>query len=357
MQLLITGAASSRGQATLSAALAQGHSVHAVLSPTEIQPSNISISIHPHLTWLNVDWLEESGQEGISALKGIDAVIHIDEVSSGPFERHYLGTVQTTERLIHAMVRNRVSRLILMSSLAVYSYEQLATDQLLDETSSLESALETRPAYVQAKLMQEALLFSFHQCWGGQVTLLRPGFNYSPQKLWQPILGLADGLPQAEAITDTASIRTSQAKRYWQISPQGSLPLLYVEHFASAAIAALKPIAIGETFNLVDDHLPSRIDYGKAVADVMETPRAIPVPWALAKAAEQMQRRTGISLPRLPRSLNRQKLNASFKPLRYSNVKAKRMLQWQPNTHWQTVLRQAEVSCVEPLAELLVSQK
>ena len=342
MQLLITGAASPRGQATLAAALAQGHSVHAVLSPTERQPS--TITSHPNLIWLNIDWLEESGQEGITALKGIDAVIHIDEVTSGPFERHYLGTVQTTERLIQAMMRNRVRRLILTSSLAVYGYEQLATDQLLDETSPLESAVETRPAYVQAKLMQEALLCSFNNCWGGQATILRPGFNYGQQQLWQPILGLADGLPQAEAITDTAEIQTRRAKRYWQISPQGSLPLLYAEHFASAAIASLQPIAIGETFNLVDDRLPSRLDYGKAVADIMPTPQAIPVPWAWAKAAERMQRRTGISLPRLPRSLNRQELNASFKPLRYSNVKAKRMLQWQPTTAWQDVLSKAAMA-------------
>lgn len=355
MQLLITGAVSPRGQATLAAALAQGHSVDAVLSPAETQPS--TICPHPNLTWLNIDWLEESGQEGIAALQGIEAVIHIDEVNSGPFERHYLGTVQTTERLIQAMVRNKVRRLILTSSLAVYGYEQLATDQLLDETSPLESALETRPPYVQAKLMQEALLCSFNQCWGGQATILRPGFNYNQQQLWQPVLGLADGLSQAEPIADTASIRTGRAKRYWQISPQGSLPLLYAEHFASAAIAALHPIAIGEIFNLVDDHLPSRIDYGKAVAELMPTPQAIPVPWVWAKAAERMQRRTGLSLPRLPRSLDRQELNASFKPLRYSNVKAKRMLNWQPEMSWQEVLREAEASRVARLAEVLVSQQ
>lgn len=358
MQLLITGAASPRGQATLAAALAQGHNVQAVLSPTESPPNNISC--HPHLTWLKIDWLEDSGQEGVTALQGTDAVIHIDEVNSGPFERHYLGTVQTTERLIQAMVRNRVRRLILTSSLAVYGYGQLATDQLLDETSPLEAALETRPAYVQAKLMQEALLCSFNYCWGGQTTILRPGFNYSSQQLWQPILGLDDGLsqaePEAQSVTETGAIRTSQTQRYWQISPQGSLPLLYAEHFASAAIAALQPIAIGETFNLTDDHLPSRIDYGKAVAEIMPTPQAIPVPWALAKAAERMQRRTGIALPRLPRSLDRQELNASFKPLRYSNLKAKRMLRWRPNTHWQTVLQQAEATATERTTGLLVSQ-
>lgn len=356
MQLLITGSASPRGQATLVAALAQGHSVHAILAPTEIQPAHIPS--HPALTWCQIDWLEESGQEGVVALKGIDAVIHIDEVSSGPFERHYLGTVQTTERLIQAMVRNQVRRLILTSSLAVYGYEELAADQFLDETSPLESALETRPAYVQAKLMQEALLCSFSHCWGGQTTILRPGFHYNSQQLWQPILGLADGLPQAEPITDTDSIRSHQAKRYWQISPQGSLPLLYTKHFASAVIAALHhPIAIGETFNLVDDHLPSRIDYGKTVAGIMPIPRAIPVPWALAQAAERMQRRTGIALPRLQRRLNRQELNASFKPLRYSNIKAKRMLKWQPSTHWRTVLRQAKTSSLERSTELLVSRQ
>lgn len=337
------------------AALAQGHSVHAVLSPTEMQPS----TIYPHsqLTWLNIDWLEESGQEGVAALKDIDAVIHIDEVSSGPFERHYLGTVQTTERLIQAMVRNQVRRLVLSSSLVLYGYEQLATDQLLDETSPLESALETRSAYVQTKLMQEALLCSFNHCWGGQVTILRPGFNYGPEELWPPVLGLVDGLPQTKHLTEPASMGLSQGKRYWQISPQGSLPLLYTEHFASAAIAALQPIAIGETFNLMDDHLPSRMDYGKAVAAMMPMPQAIPVPWALAQAAERMRHRTGLSLPHLPRSLTRQELNASFKPLRYSNIKAKRMLNWQPTMAWQDVLREAEVSRVARSAEVLVSWK
>ncbi len=349
MKLLITGAASPRGQATLVAALAQGHSVYAALSPTETQPSNLSP--HPQLTWLNIDWLEESGQEGITAVKGMDAVIHLDEVTSGPFERHYLGTVQTTERLIQAMVRNQVRRLILMSSLAVYDYEKLVTDQLLDETSPLESALETRPHYVQTKLMQEALLCSFSDCWGGQATILRPGFNYNQRQLWQPILGLARELSSAgQTITDTADICTSQAKRHWQISPQGSLPLLHTEHFAQAAIAALQPIAIGETFNLVDDDLPSRIDYNKAIAKIMPTAQPIPVPWVIAQVLERLQQRMGISLPRLPRSLDRQELNASFKPLRYSNIKAKRILHWQPEMTWRTVLQQTENSGTEQTA-------
>ena len=339
MELLITGAASPRGKATLLEALAQGHNVLAVISPAEQQPSEITT--HANLTWLSLDWLEDTGRDAIAALKNIDAVIHVDEVQTGPFERHYLGTVQTTERLLQAMMRSKVRRLVLTSSLAVYGYGQLTKDQLLDETSPLEFALEQRSPYVQAKLMQEALLCSFNGCWGGQATILRPGFSYGPQQLWQPILGLADSKSKGQDPSDALATDSIPAQRYWQISPQGSLPLLYEEHFATAAVAALAPTAIGETFNLVDDYLPSRADYGRAVSGIIPTPQARPIPWSIAQAAERLQRHTGISLPSLPRGLDHQSLNASFKPLRYSNIKAKRMLKWEATTHWQTVLNQA----------------
>jgi len=357
MQLLITGATSPRGQATIAAALRHGHSVHAVLSPVETQPYRTSLN--PRLTWLNIDWLEESGQEGTAALRGVDAVIHIDEVQSGPFERHYLGTVQTTERLVQAMMRNQVRRLVLASSLTVYNYERLAVDQLLDETCALESAIETRSAYTQAKLMQEALLCSFKHCWGGQVTLLRCGYDHGLQQPWQPALGLVDeqlsSTGRATRFTaNSAASQTRRRQRYLQVSPQASFPLLYAEHFAEAAIASLAPIAIGETFNLVDDHLPSRISYSRALAKVAPTLQAVPMPWSVAQAAAQLQRRTKLTLPWLLQRLNPRMLNASFKPLRYSNIKAKRMLNWRPEIYWQDALRQETVNRAEPLSESVI---
>jgi 2-alkyl-3-oxoalkanoate reductase len=335
MKLLITGAASPRGQATIAAAVRAGHQVRAIIAPsdTQVQPSTLA---RDRLTWITLDWLEDDGHEAF--LAGVDAVIHIDEVESGPFERHFLGTVQTTERLLQAMVRAGVRRLVLTSSLVVYGYDRLRPDQLLDETTALEPAPELRSAYVQAKLMQEALLCSFNHCWGGQATLLRPGLNYGPGHLWQPVLGLA-------------SEDSNQSNRYWQISPLGSLPLLYSEHFASAALAALSPLAIGETFNLVDDGLPSRAEYSEAIARLMPIPQAIPVPWKLARFAQRFQNRTGLSLPTLPQQLNATGLlNASFKPLRYSNTKAKRMLGWQPKTTWKQVLQEAGMAGRSPLA-------
>ena len=82
----------------------------------------------------------------------------------------------------------------------------------------------------------------------------------------------------------------------------------------------------------------------------MPIPQAIPVPWKLAHFAQRFQKQTGLSLPTLPQQLNGGLLNASFKPLRYSNTKAKRMLGWKPVTTWRQVLQEAGRAGRSPMA-------
>jgi nucleoside-diphosphate-sugar epimerase len=109
-----------------------------------------------------------------------------------------------------------------------------------------------------------------------------------------------------------------------------------VEHCAEAVVlAAERPDAVGTVLDLVDDDLPTAAGFAAALGrHGFATPRGIPVPYRVAELVARLAHGVdravlGGRLP-LPELLVPERLAARYKPLRYTNAEARRVLAWAP---------------------------
>jgi len=315
MNILVTGATGLLGNAIVLAALRADHHVKALVRPGRA----LDDFAWPKATNLEVCAVAlEASEELQSALKNIDVVIHSAAAKSGDYAYQYTNTVVTTQALLAAMNKADVRRLIGIGSFAVFDYEVPRAGELLHADSPKESQPGRRDAYTQTKCLQEQCFAEFAQQ-GGEVTVLRPGIIYGPQALWQFCLGKGLG-----------------NKLWLRIGPDADeLPWTYVENCADAVLAAAtKPESIGATINIVDDERPGRSAFITKLNSYPELRKTVlPLPWwplyGAAKVIEFVNAKLfGGRLP-VPGLLRPKVLNVRFKPLRYSNERAKRLLGWQ----------------------------
>ena len=229
----------------------------------------------------------------------------------------------TTEHLLDAMTTAGIDRLVFCSTLAVYDYQALAPNALLTEDAPIEDEPLTRDEYAQVKLVQEQLVTE----WGGRTTVIRPGLVYGPGELWHSLLGVELAGP------------------WWLgTGARRVLPMAWVENVADAFAAAVeRESSIGETLNVVDDDLPNVGEYVAAVRPLVpDAPRLVPLGYrttaALVDALEVVNRSLLHGQLKLPSGLRPASFAARFRPLRYSNTRAKDVLQWAPRVDMRAAL-------------------
>jgi nucleoside-diphosphate-sugar epimerase len=270
------------------------------------------------------------------SLDGVDSVIHLAAAKAGDFYTQFAGTVVATENLLAAMTEAGVDDLVAISTFSVYNYLQIKPQTVLDETSPIESDPTLRDEYAQTKLIQEQLYRQFDAVEGHQTVILRPGMIYGPYNLWHALLGAELG------------------PRFLRIGSKATLPLTYVENCAAAIVdgaesLAARPLEVsGEIINIVDDDLPTQEYYAELVAAKVETPATVSVPWPVMNAATSLLKKLNQSMlggrAKFPGIAVPDRLHARFKPLRYTNTKAKRILGWSPRFSLeQAVDRSAEI--------------
>lgn len=324
MRVLVTGASGFLGQYVVVAALRQGHQVMAMVrspkagqSPSQTRTDGLSWHNHPSVDLVRADLAYPDGLA--EAIAPAEAVIHLAAVKSGTFDEQMAGTVTATKNLLAAMDQANIRRLVAISTFSVYDCLAKPRGSLLDESFPIEDEPIHRDGYARTKLMQETLYREFECNQAEQVTILRPGMVYGRSNLWNPLLGIPLG------------------RRLWlRVGADAILPLTYVENCAEAIVNALdRPEAIGSTLNIVDDPLPTRKAFGDAL--VQRTPGSpwlVPVSWELAQGianlAWAVDSKVFKGKVRLPGILVPARLQARFKPFRYSNEKAKHQLGWQP---------------------------
>lgn len=315
MKLLITGASGFVGKYVVAEGLRRGHTIKAIVRP-QTDVTRIPWHDHECLELVRIDLRQQA--ELTAALEGVDGVIHLAAVKSGDFYDQFAGTVMATESLLAAMNKAAVSRLVAISTFSVYEYQQKRAHSLLDEDSPLVTAerVVNRDEYSQTKLIQEQLYREFEQE-GGKVTILRPGMIYGREYLWHALLGAEFG---------SVLLR---------IGTRGILPLSYVENCAEAMIiTAESEAAIGQTLNIVDDHLPTQGKYTQELKKRHPAPKLYYCPWVVMKSIagfgwwiNQTFLKGGAKMPGI---VVPAKLHGRFKPLRYTNQRAKTVLNWQP---------------------------
>lgn len=337
MKLLITGAFGFLGQYVLTEALRLGHQVRAVVRSANSMASLLDRQNSTD-NLVKVFQIDLSDQEQLaSAMEDIDAVIHLASAKVGSFDIHYRDTVLATESLLAAMANARVLRLVAISSFSVFDYLGTSPGSLIDEASPIDPAPERRDNYARAKLLQEAVVRRFEKQFKGKVTIIRPGIIYGPYHLWTSRLGI-----------------NLKDKLWVRIGQNASLPLSYVENCAEAIVqAAITEKAVSETLNIVDDDLPTQQDYFDQLTKLGQSPPfTIKLDWSMMQATTQILDQANQLIFReqlkLPEVLIPSRLHARFKPLRYSNSKAKQLLNWSPRYSLQEALQRSTAYTAAP---------
>lgn len=320
MRIFITGATGFVGAPVTAAALDRGHKVRAVLRPSSSGASLGALLDDPELETARVDLRSPDGLA--EALDGVDTVIHLAAAKAGDFYTQFAGTVIATENLLAAMTEAGVSRLVAVSTFSVYDYLNIRPGTLLDEQAPIDVEPSRRDEYARTKLIQERLYRRFGADDANKMVIIRPGMIYGPDELWHALLGAELG------------------PLFLRIGSKATLPMIYVENCADALLLAAErldqdPDEIdGEVINLVDDDLPTQREYIDAVSQVIEPPKSISVPWAVMRVGADVLERANQLLvggrAKFPGFVVPHRLHGRFKPFRYTNAKAKKLLGWQP---------------------------
>lgn len=316
MRWLITGASGFLGTYVVAAALRRGHQIRAIVRPASDE-SRLSWSNHANVEIVRLDLRQRRGIA--EALQNVDAVLHLAAVKGGDFYTQFAGTVIATENLLAAMVEVNVLRLVAISTFSVYDYLNMPSGTVLDEDSPIEINPRYRDEYAQTKLIQEQLIREFEQKHEAKVTILRPGMIYGRECLWHAFIGAEFG------------------ENFWlRIGANAIMPLTYVENCAEAiAIAAEREASIGQTINIIDDDLPTQSVYvDKLKQHTPSPPRMVLVPWMAMRLFSDLlwlyNQQFLQGRMKLPSILVPARMQARFKPLRYSNHRVKQVLNWTP---------------------------
>jgi nucleoside-diphosphate-sugar epimerase len=244
-----------------------------------------------------------------------DTIVHLAAAPRGQAADIFLNSVVSSKYLVEASLsRPRPPKIVLVSSFGVYGTANLPEGTLLDEGTALEQQPRLRDVYSQAKLRQELLFREYRTKTDYPLVVLRPGVIYGPSggRL-------------------SARIGVQLPGLFLELGGHNALPLTYVDNCAEAiVVAADQAVAIGETYNVLDDDLPDCHQYFLAYQRQVGPIRSVRVPYAAlmlgSRWVEAYHRRSGGQLPDV---FTPYKTRSMWKGLRYSNEKLK-SLTWRP---------------------------
>jgi 2-alkyl-3-oxoalkanoate reductase len=308
VKVFVTGAAGFLGRAVVKALSDTGHDVVALVrSDRSSDDSNVrfvrgDVRNPP-------PWADE--------LQGIDAVVHL-AASFDDLHSQIAVNVLGTERLLAAMSAASCRRLVHVSTFSVYDYRRIARGAEITEQSPIEANPQDRDAYTETKLQQERLVRSFAEA-GNDVTIVRPGAIFGPDRWW-----------------DGGAAARLKGRVWLAVAPQAKPKLVSVWNCADAIVLCVdNPTSIGETFNIVDDDLPTQRQYEAMLREAgLFDGHVLPLPYAVASGAARaiglVNRWRFNGNAQVPYYVHEPRMTASFKPFEYSNAHAKRVLGWRP---------------------------
>jgi nucleoside-diphosphate-sugar epimerase len=203
-----------------------------------------------------------------------------------------------------------------VSSFAVYSNLTLSRGALLDESSPLEDAPQERfDAYGFGKLKQEQLVREYGKTRNLPYVIVRPGAVFGPGK---------------RSLSGRVGIDTFGF--FLNLGGSNQLPLTYVDNCAEAIVlAGLTPGIDGETFNVVDDELPTGSQFLRAYRQRVGSFFSLRLPYFATRTfCSLWESYSRSSKNQLPPAFNRRRCAAEWKGHTYSNRKLKERLGWQP---------------------------
>jgi nucleoside-diphosphate-sugar epimerase len=318
MKALVTGANGFLGRHVVTALLARGVEVRALVrQAAQLEGLGWPSSVEVFRADLR------SSRELPRAFEGVDVVLHLAAVVSGGEDAQFAGTVAGTERLLEAMAGSTCRRLVLCSSFSVYNYSAVA--RTLDEDSPLHDKpdIYSRDGYTIAKWWQERVTRRFAEQHGWDLTVLRPGFIWGRDQGYLAALGQQFG------------------RHHLVIGPLTRMPMTHVENCADVfALAATDARARSKTLNVVDGRGERIWSY---LADYMrgtgQPGWRVPVPYWPAMMTVRLAYATVFrTATKVPSILIPRRLESRLKPLRFENRRLRETLGWSPRLNYQQCL-------------------
>ncbi|MGB6308733.1 MAG: NAD-dependent epimerase/dehydratase family protein [Steroidobacteraceae bacterium] len=315
MKILITGAAGFIGEIVLGEVLGRKHQVIALVRSSS--PSQWRGIENLEVLQRDLRYLQELDLKD----RGIDVVVHLAAATKGNVTEQLQDTVLGTANLLNAARQCGIRRVVGISSVAVLDYLSVSPQGLIDEAVGVPSG-EGMGAYATAKLQQEALFIAFGREGANSCAILRPGLVYDESHLVAAHAGIIKG-----GVCLLANHR-------------GEVPTIEVHGLARAIVdAAERRLPGSAVMHLVDDHLPSQPQYIAGLRRRGLLPRhGIVVPWrilqGLSATLATVLRAAGFG-GKLPEILLPRGVSSRLKPFRFSNARAKELLDWIPGRHFE----------------------
>lgn len=307
MKVLVTGAGGFLGRHVVARLLERGHEVRAIIRPASALPKwDKPVDVFP----------ADLRQHGdlLAAFEGIDAVMHLAAATSGNEDAQFNSSVVATERLLDAMAKSSVKRLVHVSSLVVYDWSR--TRHTMTEDTLLLKNPYSMGAYTIAKVWQERIVSRYARAHSWDLTIMRPGF------IW--------GRDHAQI----AAMGRQIGRVYLMFGPFTRLPLTHVANCADCLVAAVeRPAAVGEVFNVIDGDDIRVLRYVREYAKrTGQRGLLVPLPYyfglGLANLALFVSRMLFGKKGQLPSLLTPRRFESQFKPVRFANGKLREKLAW-----------------------------
>jgi UDP-glucose 4-epimerase len=319
MKVLVSGAGGFLGRYVVTRLLQRGHSVRAIIRPVSPEPVWDG-EVEIFRADLRID------DNLLAAFADVDVVVHLASATSGNEDVQFASTVVGTERFLDAMAKSSSRRLILVSSLVVYDWT--LASKIMDENTPLIKQLYDMGGYTIAKVWQERVVSKAAKVHSWDLTIMRPGFIWGPQH------------------AEIAGMGRHLRRVYLMFGPFTRLPLTHVANCADCLATAVDCSAsIGEIFNVVDN---DRIRVWRYVREYAkqtgQTGFMLPVPYrfglGVAQLASFVSRTLFGKKGKLPSLLTPRRFEAQFKPVRFSNQKLQKIMNWKAPLNFDDCLKE-----------------
>jgi len=170
---------------------------------------------------------------GYHAVYMLAAMADVRNVYQNPVEAGEVNILGLAN-VLEAARRNDIGRVILASTIWVYG---LSSEEKVDEYTALQIH-RTNHVYTSTKIAAELYCHSYRQLFGQNFTILRYGIPYGPKARGGSVIAVF--------------VRKALNGETLQLFGDGSQyrNFIYVEDLAEGNVAALKDIAVNQTYNL-----------------------------------------------------------------------------------------------------------
>ena len=317
MQVLLTGATGFLGRRVLCELVDEGCAVRCAVRPgSDVQSLRRFVGGRRWSSTETVNVQLSNVEQCRDLVKGCSVVFHAAASLSGSASNLVMNSVVPTRILMAAAAEEGVDRFVLVSSLGIYGAQQLPGHAKLDEQCPVDSAGHLRDPYTYSKILQEEVAWEISREKNLPLVVVRPGVIFGDER---GALSHRVGLQLGGLLL--------------RMGGRQQVPFTYVENCAEAVkLAGFNSGIDGQIFNIVDDDLPTGRQVIRRYRKAGRKLRVIGIPqfatnW-LARFNEWYSSKTEQQVPAV---LTRYRVQAMWKPLQYSNERAKQQLGWHPS--------------------------